>query len=218
MQVSLQWPHRPPHQVRTTSSFPRAIPHTCNHYEQPVPNKKCMCPMKSTCFQYDMHVFNTNWTDAKINACVYGTGRGMTLSPIDYIRPGRIHVLIQLTAREFMKCSYRHTRHTLQAPISQITGRELERYTTEPPSPGLQSCWAVYIHNHSISKSQQVTQPLSNTLAQVVLCFPAMISFPCCHQAAQLFSKGPGFWLICITDATFFHRVLASIQIVSLRT
>ena len=68
MQVPLLWHHRP-HQVRTTPSYPRAIPHTCNQHEQPVPNKKCMCPMKSSCFQYDMHLSNKNWTDATINSC-----------------------------------------------------------------------------------------------------------------------------------------------------
>ena len=68
MQVLLYHHHRP-HQVRTTPSFPLAIPCICNQYEQPVSNKKCMCPMKSACFQYDMHVSNRHWTDARINAC-----------------------------------------------------------------------------------------------------------------------------------------------------
>ena len=56
------------------------------------------------------------WIEASIkyfvpfeNRC---TGRGLTLLQIDDISPGRIHVLIQVSVREFKKCPYHHTRHT----------------------------------------------------------------------------------------------------------
>ena len=64
MQVPIDDQHRP-HQVRTTPSFTRAIPHTCNQSEQLVSNTRCMCAIKAACIQYDMHGSNRNWTDVR---------------------------------------------------------------------------------------------------------------------------------------------------------
>ena len=88
MQVLLYHHHRP-HQVRTTPSFLFAIPYICNQYEQPVSNMKCMCPMKSACFQCDTHVSNRHWTDVSINACTNVHVIGTATAPIaclHYIR------------------------------------------------------------------------------------------------------------------------------------